>query len=415
MTDLIILKILLDKELYLKYNKYINIYYYKDNNILLYKLINIIINIYKEYEDKQQITLDEVEASYLTAYPALRQDEKESLEGILLRLSEVEISSEICEKAAQSHFEQVLASRIALKALEVSEGKDTYENLSQLVLDSPRAIVEVDEEDLFVTDDLERLYDHQVKKHGLRWRLRALNEMLGSLRVGDFGFVFARPETGKTTFLASEATFMASQADSPVLWINNEEQGEKVQLRCYQAALGFTLPELFRDINGNKKKYTDVTKNNIKIKDGANISRTEVERICEQIKPSLIIFDQIDKITGFEADREDLKLGSIYQWGREIAKKYAPVIGVCQADGSGEGQKWLTMANVSNAKTSKQAEADWIVGIGKTNVLGEENVRYLHASKNKLTGDEDSIPEMRHGHTTVLILPEVARYRDLKE
>ena len=415
MTDLIILKILLDKELYLRYNKYINIYYYKDNNNILYKLINIIYSIYKDYPDKASISVDELEATYLTAYPALRNDEREFLTELTLRLKGIEISSEICEKAAQSHFEQVLASRIALKALEVSEGRDSYENLSRLVLDSPRGIVELDEEELFVTDDLERLYDHQVKKQGLRWRLRTLNQMLGSLRKGDFGFLFARPESGKTTFLASEATFMAPQADSPILWFNNEEQGEKVQLRCYQAALGVTLTDLFRDIRGNKARYAELTHNNIKIKDDANISRDVVEDLCKKVNPSLIIFDQIDKIKGFDADREDLRLGSIYQWGRELAKQYAPVIGVCQANGTGEGQKWLTMANVSNATTSKQAEADWILGIGKTNVMGEEEVRYLHASKNKLTGDEDSVPEMRHGHNTVLILPEIARYRDLKE
>lgn len=415
MTDLIILKLLLDKELYVKYNKYINIYYYKDNNIILYKLITIIYNIYNEYKDKASISTDELEATYLASYPSLKKDEREFLSELLLRLKAIEISSEICEKAAQAHFERVLASRIALKALEVAEGKDSYENLSKLVLDSPRGIVELDEGEVFVTDDLERLYEQQVKKQGLRWRLRVLNEMLGSLRKGDFGFLFARPETGKTTFLASEITFMAGQTDSPVLWFNNEEQGEKVQLRCYQAALGCTLTDLFRNLKDSKERYKELTKGNIKILDDANISRSKVEELCEKIKPALIVFDQIDKITGFDGDREDLRLGTIYQWARELAKKYAPVVGVCQANGTGEGQKWLTMANVSNATTSKQAEADWILGIGKTNNLGEEEVRFLHTSKNKLTGDEDSIPELRHGHREVLILPEVARYRDIKD
>jgi hypothetical protein len=46
---------------------------------------------------------------------------------------------------------------------------------------------------------------------------------------------------------------------------------------------------------------------------------------------------------------------------------------ICQADGTGEGQKWLTMSNVANAKTSKQAEADWILGIGKVNDPGYDN------------------------------------------
>jgi hypothetical protein len=108
-----------------------------------------------------------------------------------------------------------------------------------------------------------------------------------------------------------------------------------------------------------------------------------------------------------------LVYGAIYQWARELAKKYAPSIGVCQADGSGEGQKWLTMANVSNAKTSKQAEADFILGVGKTHDEAAEYIRYINISKNKLMGDADSEPALRHGRFEVIIEPEIARYKDV--
>jgi hypothetical protein len=147
--------------------------------------------------------------------------------------------------------------------------------------------------------------------------------------------------------------------------------------------------------------------------DDAGLSKKKIEHLCKQLKPSLIIMDQIDKIKGFENDREDLRLGAIYQWARELAKLYAPVIAVCQADGTGENQKWLTMAHVANAKTAKQAEADWILGIGKLNEPGYDQIRYLHASKNKLMGDEDSDPNLRHGRMECLIEADVARYKDI--
>ena len=70
------------------------------------------------------------------------------------------------------------------------------------------------------------------------------------------------------------------------------------------------------------------------------------------------------------------------------------------------------MDNVANAKTAKQAEADWILGIGASHSDGFEFVRHLHASKNKLTGDEDSDPALRHGKLDVIIQPEIARYKD---
>ena len=138
-----------------------------------------------------------------------------------------------------------------------------------------------------------------------------------------------------------------------------------------------------------------------------------VEKIVKRFNPSLIVFDQIDKIKGFVNDREDLRLGAIYIWARELAKMYCPVIGICQADGTAEGQKWLTMDHVANAKTSKQAEADWILGMGAIHAEGMQFIRYLHLSKNKLIGDEDTLTKLRHGRMEVLIQPEIARFKDI--
>lgn len=106
-------------------------------------------------------------------------------------------------------------------------------------------------------------------------------------------------------------------------------------------------------------------------------------------------------------------MGAIYQWAREIAKENCPVVGVCQADGTAEGERWLHMGHVANAKTAKQAEADFILGIGKTNEAGWERTRFINISKNKLTGDDDSDPEARHARLEVLIKPEIARYEDI--
>jgi len=71
------------------------------------------------------------------------------------------------------------------------------------------------------------------------------------------------------------------------------------------------------------------------------------------------------------------------------------------------------MDNVSNAKTSKQAEADWILGIGKTHDPAMQDVRYFNISKNKLAGDDDSDHALRHGRAEVLIKAEIARYEDI--
>lgn len=405
MIELIIIKYILNNNIYNKYNNYINL-----TNKELIKIYYIIKQLHEASDE--DFTVDDLELKFFSEYPFLKSSEKEMFSGIFEQLRKVHADEARVEEFMKKQRDMVQAHRIAELSLEVTEGRkefiDLLSHVSTLDADEP-----VEEEIEFVSDDLEELYNNLVVTQGLRWRLPCLNKALGSLRKGDFGFVFARPETGKTSFLASEATYMAEQTDRPILWFNNEEQGEKVMMRCVQASLGMTEGEYKNDLKKYRQAFHDKTKRNIKIVDNASIHKTYVEKVCKAIEPSLIIFDQIDKIKGFEESRTDLTLGAIYQWARELAKTYAPVIAVCQADGTGEGVKWLTMGHVANAKTSKQAEADWILGIGKSNQEGLEYVRHLNISKNKLVGDEDSIPELRHGKMDVIIKPEVARYEDV--
>jgi hypothetical protein len=361
---------------------------------------------------------EELEVFFLSLHPGLTDKEKELYHVVFSNIASTEVKADVVEGLIQSLERRQSLLNLAVSAYEAAEGrKDVSDFNDELKLLAQKGTAgletEASNEITFVTDDLDVIYTKTVKEPGLRWRLKSLNQSLGSLRKGDFGFVVARPETGKTTFLASECSFMASQAGGPVLWLNNEEQGEKVMLRCYQAALGAPLEKLFSNIKGSKEDFQKVTGGRLKLLDAVSLGKREVEDICKQVAPALIVFDQIDKIKGFTSDRDDLVLGAIYQWARELAKTYCPVIGICQADGTAEGVRWLTMAHVANAKTSKQAEADWILGIGRSNDPGYEMVRHFHVSKNKLVGDEDTLPDMRHGNWDVLIEPSIARYRDI--
>jgi hypothetical protein len=398
MLELIIIRNLLIVNNYNKYRQYIRV---KKEDLELSNLYSILDDLITSLN--RDVTLDEFKLSVLAKFPKYTE--------LLSQIEHAEISDDVLTPAIQQLVDRAKAYDLALIAIDVSEGTkppsailDFYDKMAD-----GHKVEEIE----YVTDNLEDLYNETVHKPGLRWRLPTLNKMLGSLRQGDFGFLFARPETGKTTFLASEATYMATQTEKPILWFNNEEQGNKVKVRCYQACLGYDIFNLYKDRPAAFTEYMKQTKGLIKIIDRADIHRRFVENICKQMNPSLIIFDQIDKVKGFDSDREDLRLGAIYIWAREIAKRYAPVIGVCQSDVTGEGKKWLDMGNVANAKTSKQAEADWILGIGAVHDIGLEHIRYLHLSKNKLSGDEDSDPKLRHGKLEVIIKPEIARYAEL--
>ncbi len=401
-----------DKNLFTKYYRYVNINYIKINYNDLYKLFNIILLYYDKYIDNNNINYNDLNVFYNSNY-LLKDNERKELDVLLDEIYNEDITNhDAIIGLLEEHRRRSLAGQVALMALDVEAGKKTTEELLELFNNFEHQEVEADE--ITPVDmDLDTLYETQIATPGLRWRVRWLNKSLGSLRKGDFGFIFARPETGKTTFLASEITHMVSQTEGDILWFNNEEQGSKVGIRVYQATLGLTTEALFANKEANKQKYRDLTNNRIKILDFEDSSsKHRVEAVLKQYNPALIIFDQIDKIRGFKGERNDLELKAIYQWAREIAKTYAPVIAVSQAGGEAEGKLFLTMDMVDGSKTAKQGEADWILGIGKDQDNTSRS-RYFNISKNKLIGDKDTLPDLRHGSTQVLIKPEIARYEDL--
>lgn len=375
---------------------------------LLYRTLN---SFHETNEAKQDLHILDLASLFFANNPK----DKEYYEGVFSTLETYTPNVKAVETLISGIKRSKILRELSIKSYEVAEGKSQYDSLQKLLDSLQQSPKDVDDkQETFVTDNLQDLLNDTYKQPGFRWRLKCLNESLGSLRKGDFGFIFARPETGKTTFLASEITeFIQHCGTGPIIWFNNEEQGSKVMLRVYQAYFGITLEELYSNIPKYQSLFTEQTKGRFKLLDLASIDRKTVEKVCKKHNPSLIIFDQIDKIKGFDADRKDLVLGAIYQWARELAKTYGPVIGVCQADGTGENVRYLTMGHVADAKTAKQAEADWILGIGCIHDTGWESVRFLNISKNKLMGDADSNPKKRHGHMEVLIKPDIARYQDL--
>ena len=112
-------------------------------------------------------------------------------------------------------------------------------------------------------------------------------------------------------------------------------------------------------------------------------------------KPDILIIDQLDKlnVSGTFA-RTDEKLREIYLKFREICKRHDVFgIGISQASADAENKTNVTYAMMENSKTGKAAEADLIIGIGKSDITDNQRYsrRYLTISKNKLTGFHGNI------------------------
>lgn len=416
--ELLLIKSLFSFPLYLKYSKYLGLIFSKTTNKSLFKLYSCLSSFHEQHPERGIKDVSEFEMIFWTAYPASNQRDRDEFSALFRLLSETDADPGLSEGYLNACQERLNGHHIALLGLELAEGRkpanDVYSSIREVLEGSE--VIEP-EKDVFVSSSLADLHQKNRVAPGIRWPLNCLNHTIGSLRKGDYGFIFARPETGKTTFIshvcAAAAAQVAKRPDSgPVLWFNNEQEGSTVQAYCYRSVLGLTDQELYAKIDVNEKAFKEATNDKIRIYDSASIHRKDVEDIIRRYGASLIVFDQIPKIKGFDEDRDDLMLGAIHQWGRELAKRHAPVIGVCQAGESGANKRFLTLEDVANVKTAAQAEADWALGIGKIEVEGYENVRFLNICKNKLRGDEDTDPTRRHDKLEVLIDAPRARYRD---
>lgn len=114
--------------------------------------------------------------------------------GVVNNLFSIDVKETIVLEYINTIKKESLLKQISLVSYEITEGKKTQRDLDNLIGELSKPLVE-EKEDRFVSSNLNSLISHCIKTPGLRWRLNSLNLSLGSLRKGDFGFIFARPES----------------------------------------------------------------------------------------------------------------------------------------------------------------------------------------------------------------------------
>ena len=304
----------------------------------------------------------------------------------------------------------------------VKEGSSDLEHVHIIATNALRDVERyIEKDELFVSADLSVIAD-RISSSGYEWRLDVLNRSLGPLRTGNFIIVAARVEVVKTTFLASEVSYLAQQLpkDRPVVWVNNEEESSVVFFRIVQAAIGKESKTIIADSKTAMEEYTALmggNKDKIRVTKDMNHVR-DLETLFREVNPGLIVFDQLDKVNGFKSEeREDITLGKIYKWARELARTYGPVIAASQLSASAVDMKdppFIGLDALRGSKTDKPGEADAVVTLGKykePKTPEEEMIRTINVPKNKLPGGGVKHMEShRHGQFLVTIDPIRARF-----
>jgi KaiC/GvpD/RAD55 family RecA-like ATPase len=377
----------------------------------------ILTDMKEWWKDKDELYWEAFsEWFFLVRHPTLKEDASDIFRTVFLRLNSHTLT-ETAEDIVKAFIGRDFAERISDTALRVAEG-DTKVKLEEVLEYVDAYHKEIGKaaslETMFVTEDLHEIAEALSLSGGFKWRLNELNMACGHLRKGDFLIVSARPDSGKTTFLASESTYMAEQMEEGqhVIWFNNEEDGKKVRWRTVQAALGIDTLSMHENVAKTFSDYVAKvgSKDKIKIVDNKRLHIKDVEEILKNYPAGLVIFDQLWKVFGYEKESvsEVDRQTRMFAWAREIASIYAPVITVHQADGTAEGQMWIEMNQLYGSKTGIQGEADAIITIGRSHEPGYENVRGLYVPKNKMFAED---PTLRNGKFEITLLPEIARFK----
>lgn len=390
-----LLKSLLSSEFYSQNKGLVKPSIFDDSYTKLYKTIG-------EAHDKysHDLTAADISAIWAVNNPTATRAEHEIFKDALTEVdAATPVSLDIAKDVIEKLWMQETFREIAQLSLNASEGSmevlsKIYEKFEQV----KQGLVEEDDLGDPVTDDIYELLASASDEARWPFNIETLSRHVYGIGPSEFAVVFARPETGKSSFGVSLSAAPGGwcQQGARVLMMGNEETMKRTKLRAIQAWNGWTAKEVEDHPEEASARFAAI-KDRFIMKDIQEWDFTKVDRYITRFKPDIVIIDQLDKVNidgTYNSSHE--KLREVYRRAREMAKRHeCALLAVSQASADADGRTRLDFSMMENSKTGKAAEADLIIGIGKhaQSDDGEPNtMRFLNISKNKLSGYHGVVP-----------------------
>lgn len=250
----------------------------------------------------------------------------------------------------------------------------------------------------YVDDDVVDIINRTDDNHGFKFGLMCLQDSVRVLLPGDSVAIGARPDSGKTSFIAFNLTRMAATAHKlypgrPILWFNNEGQGINIIPRIYQAALAVTLPELKEMGNNKAKLHSAYAKalgapgNIIRVKDMHGATLAKAEQVIEAMNPCIVVWDMLANFKLSVTDANSNKASQVEQlWQevRELAVRHNFVsMATVQVSADGADDMFPALDALKDSKTGIQGATDVIVMLGSVDDPALAARRGVSTPKNK--------------------------------
>lgn len=349
---------------------------------------------FERFPEAEHVDMETFTPLFRAWHSTLTDEQRKMFETVLNNAEE-----DVPEKAREEIMRAVLELRLATDTANALARFDEGElpNLGAYIAalhTEFKADSDTAKED-FIQDDIHDLLEEDEIDFGLTSRLDCVNKSMRPLRPGDFMIIAARPDRGKTTLVASEATHWATQIppDRNILWLNNEGPGRRIIPRLYQAALGATRTQLLtlRQANALKPAYIKLMGriDKIRVKDIHGLDTYAVERIIEANNAEVVIYDMLDHVRGYENQaRTDQRLEELYKWARSLAVEHEHIgIATSQVSVEGDNMQFPAQSMLKDSKTGKQGACDAIMIMGALNDPQYDKMRWIGLPKNKMRRD----------------------------
>ena len=297
-------------------------------------------------------------------------------------------------------YELDLSGRAAalIEKYQRGEEVDLAYELSRLSQQAVRSKASASPDD-YIKTSIDELLAEVSDDKGLKFRrIAALREHILGLQGGASVAIAARPDKGKTSFIASVLTDFAPQVvqmyggERPILWLNNEGSGKRIIPRIYQAALGKDLNEIIRMSNAGQlvPAYTEAIggiPDIIRVKDMHGASLAQIEQVIEAQRPAVAVADMLANFRlssavagGNKADAVE----QIWQEWRELMVRH-DCVGLATVQISVEGGNMLypPYSALKDSKTGIQGATDVIIMMGSLDNPDAQTIRGLSSPKNK--------------------------------
>lgn len=372
----------------------------------LQPLFATIKQAHSKYE--RDLTLAEVVSLHKVNNPSMTTAAKGDLAELEFDLKhEKAFGPDLAEDVLSKLWSQEIGRRVAeLSLMMATEGKNTLPEIQRL-LEEHSENLGSDHVDYgpMELDDIIALDKDRV---GWEFNIRPVAKRVGPLAGGDFVIIAARPDVGKSALPISLA--MAPNGwchqGARVHILANEERFERHKLRAISAVAQMTRDEVRADPFKAQEAW-DKVKDNFRAFDGMGWTMDRIDAYCKKVRPDILVIDQLDKcqVAG-SYTRTDEMLGEAYRQAREIAKRHdIVVLGLSQLSAEAEGKSQVHHSMLAGSKTSKSAEADLILCIGKHQQQENAEIdkhRFINTTKNKLSG--------RYGCDVTLLESDITTY-----